>query len=197
MSNKIFALLAVALGAVALLAICIIVLLNKRSVVPITPTLPPPKTQIDQFMDLAATLTKTPKGIKELNLYLTPVKGSQALSALALKVTVTDPQGTITPLASTAKIPKVLTAAGWKFPFSKIASPAKNALELNLSAIFATPQPYLVENRLLIASIPLTSKNDTLTVTIDPTVTKVLDKQNREIGLQQINQPLTVTAVLQ
>ena len=193
MSQKLLLTLAIALSSVFVGLICTLIIPNRSKAPTTPPSLPPPTTKLERYLNFSATITKSPNGVKTLSVYLKPEITFQPLSAIAIRVVLTDPKGAITPVGTTATLSKDLISAGWKFPFSKVVPTQTNGLSLDLSAVYASPQPYLLKDQQLFATITFLSPSDTLNVSLDPAVTKVMDKQNNEVGLRELSQPLTIT----
>jgi hypothetical protein len=156
------------------------------------PTLAPP-TSVKPIGNLALTPQIRQEGKNYIiELWLEP-NSPLPLSTLAVKATVTAPIGTITASNPNLTLGPNFKGGKWTIPFSGVESQANGSLTVKLAALYASPQPFDLSTRMLLASFEIKAdKATSIQLTLDPSSSQLFDKQGNEFTFTGSGSPITL-----
>lgn len=148
-------------------------------------------------MAINPVLTKTGTGTYDLSLALNP-QGTISLSTLTLKTTLTPDQGKLVSLSSAPTVDSQFKGGGWTFPFNNLTSTPEGGIVLKTSLVFASPEAFTISKETPFVTIPISVPTDTktLTLVVDPEVSKIYTKQDQLINYTGAGQPINLEVSL-
>jgi hypothetical protein len=170
-----------------------------RSKTPTVTVTPPPaiKTPVTGGvigLNTRASLTRT-ENANDITIYLKPANASQEVSTLAMQIVIKASSGTLSTRSSNPTLGNIFKSFGWTPAFSTLVTNPDGTVNLNLTALNASPEPFTLDQEVELATISLTASDPdaTFTYTIsDPEVSKAYDKSGNLINYSFTNQPLTI-----
>lgn len=188
------------LSLVLLGTVLLLVIAQKRPQAP-SPALSEPSLPTTQkpefpttpthFMDVEAVVAKTGT-TATIQLWLNPQSDPINISTLNLHASLTSSGEYIIPTSSTVQIDEELKAQGWTFPFATATAQGDQAVEIKIAAMFVSTQPYALNQKVLLGTIPvrLDSAAAELTLTFPQENNKAYTNTNELVAINQTGQAI-------
>jgi hypothetical protein len=171
--------------------------LSRRRSVPSAPTLTPPSlpaaetqttlpTNPSYFIDVVPVLNRAGT-TATLELYLDPQGTPINLTTLNLHAKLITQGAYVIPTSANLSVPEDLKTQGWTFPFATAATTGDKEVEIKLAAMFVSTQPYLLTQKILLASVPirLDAADTPLTLTFMPSNNQAYTNLNELVAINQ------------
>ncbi len=115
-----------------------------------------------------------------VELWLEPEADTPAsLSTFSFQTSITPSQGTISPKNNQPAIGPQFKDTKWSIPFSSVELQSDGSVNVKLAAIYASPNPFSIDARVMVASFPVKLSTPTakLNYLLDAQNSKVYNKQ--------------------